>query len=290
MSELSTLQNLSNSLSFAIEKAGVSVVRVDDGTRLTATGTVWSSDGIIVTTSHGVERDEDLTVELHTGATVKATVIGRDPESDIAVLQAEGTEFSPIEIGKGSNGVGSLVLAVGRPGNAGLQATFGIISSSREANGAHGKVFYTDATFYPGFSGGALVDAGGDFVGLLNLGWNRGRGVAIGAGVVQDVVTALVTHGRVQRGYLGIGTQPVELRRSGQTAGLLVISVDESSAADKAGVLVGDTILTVEGSAVADPHGLRRVLRGSAPGTRLKIEVLRAGDVKSIEAELGVRE
>src|SRR2546423_144975 len=299
MPDTSLLQTLSKDLSFAVEKAGVSLVRVDDQTRLTATGTIWSSDGIIVATSHGVEQDEGITVELHSGAIANATVLGRDPETDIAVLKVDRTDLSPIQKIEKPASIGSFVLAIGRPGNSGLQATFGIISSTQQtrSGGENGRVYHTDAILYPGFSGGALINAEGNFVGLLNLGWGRGRGVAIGPTIVQEVVDAITEHGRVQRGYLGVATQPVAITSSLRTslkreneAGLLIVSVEENSPAEKAGLLIGDTILAVNGSAAGEPQDLRSALRSLRPGQKIAVEVVHGGKATTVEAELGVRE
>src|SRR3954451_21531499 len=124
------LASLSSELAGVVERVGPSVVRVEDGSRLTATGLIWSSDGVIVTTSHGVERDEGLAIETGDGQRHAATLVGRDPDTDLAVLRVSATglpavEGAPIDEVQ----VGHLVLALGRPGSSGLQATVGIISA-----------------------------------------------------------------------------------------------------------------------------------------------------------------
>ena len=288
------LQSLSRDLEGAVESASRSVVRIDDGTRLTASGTIWSSDGIIVATSHGVESDDDLTVETADGTIHKATLVGRDPESDIAVLKVDAKDLpalpqAPVDSIK----VGAIVLALGRPGRAGLQATLGIVSSihGRRVRIEEGLLIHTDAVFYPGFSGGALINTEGQFVGLVNVGFGRGRGVAFGASVVKEVVDALLQNGQIKRGYLGIGSQPARLPEGAakQSFGLLVTSVVPGSAAHLGGILLGDAILTINGNSITDPHELRHALRSGREGDKAVLEVLRVGEIKTLNVTLGAR-
>ena len=276
------LENLSNELADAVERAGRSVVRVEDGTRLTASGVAWTEE-IVVATSHGVEREEDLTVETGDGRRLAATLVGRDHDADLAVLRVEG---GPTPFATASARLGALALAVGRPGERGLKASLGVVSGMREAG--PGTVLSTDATLYPGFSGGALVDASGALLGVLNLGWGRGRSIALDADLVGETVDAILGGGTVRRGYLGVRTQPAELPTSaGQTTGLLVAHVEADSPARAAGIAVGDVILRVEGRTTDDARGLRRALRGSREGQVVRLDVLRGGATHSLEATLG---
>jgi serine protease DegQ len=288
---LSVLNSLSNDLSKAVEAAGKAVVRVDDGTRLTASGTIWTPDGLIVATSHGVERDEDLSVELHDGTRLSAEVVGRDPESDFAVLRAQGVGLPAIAKSTRPTLVGELAIAVARPGESGLHATLGMVGGLSEA-GAPGQGFQfisTDAVMLPGFSGGALVGAGGEFLGLLNLGYRRGRGITVGAALVENVVGSIVEHGNVQRGYLGISSQPVRLRGGGHEVGLLISSVEPSSPAERTGLLIGDVLLTIDGAGFGDSGDLRRVLRAKRSGQNVSLEILRGGSKLDLVVELGSR-
>jgi serine protease DegQ len=287
-----TLTTLSNELVRAVQIGGQSVVRIDDGTRLTASGVIWSSDGVIVATSHGVEADEGLVIETADGKTYEGTVVARDPESDIAVVKANGTGFKAFEPVSETPPPGTLVLALGRPGQAGLQATLGIVGSV----GYEGTILHTDAVLYPGFSGGALIDTAGRFAGLLNLGFGRGRGGAIAAGTVDQVVDALLKVGSVPRGYLGIGSQPVAISETfqrnlgrAQGAGLLIVSIDTDSPADKAGLFVGDVVVALEGDPVGDPRQLRRALGQRSAGETVQLEILRGGQVNTLAATLAAR-
>lgn len=273
------LENLSNELAETVVQAGRSVVRVEDGTRLTASGIAWSEE-IVVATSHGVERDEDLVVEEHDGRRLAATLVGRDHDTDLAVLRVEGglSPFTPA-----SAKVGALALAVARPGDQGLRATLGLVSGSREMGS--GSVLHTDATLYPGFSGGAFIDVSGGLLGVLTLGWGRGRGIALDADLVGETVDAILGGGVVKRGYLGVRTQPAQMA-DGRT-GLLVAHVEAGSPAATAGVVVGDIILRMDDRAMDDARSIRRALRGSRAGQVVRVELSRGGAVHSLEAALG---
>ena len=270
------------------------MVRVDDGTRFTASGTVWSADGFIVATSHGVEADDGLKVETHDGQTLDAKLIGRDDELDIALLKVDSKLEALQILPEEDITPGTLVLSVARPGRAGLQATHGIVGSIRQADFGRGHVVHTDAAFYPGFSGGALVDASGKLAGLINLHYGRGRGIVLSSALIEDAVRGIQNGDKRQRGFLGIASQPVEiqetLRKSipnAPDAGLLVMSVEPGSGADKGGLLVGDVILSINGERLSDPFQLRRTLRRLRSGDSIQVEVLRGGAVQDVGVTLG---
>ncbi len=293
MAAKSILSELSDALAGAVESVGASVVRVDDGTRLTASGIIWSADGVVLATSHGVERDEEVQVELHDGRRLPAAVLGRDHDTDLAALKVEATGLPAVQRASAAEvKVGQLVLALGRPGSAGLQATVGIIGAKVETQtgGKPGYILNTDAVLYPGFSGGPLADVSGRVVGLNNLMFGRGRGVAIGTPVLEHVAAALVAHGRIRRGYLGVRTQSVAVPASlnpGQEGGALVVQVEPGSPAEQAGLLLGDTILAMGEDSITDVDDLRTVLRGRQAGDAVALRVLRGGAVKEISATLG---
>ena len=298
--ETNTLVSLSQELAGVVERVAASVVRVDDGSRLTATGILWSDDGLVLSTSHGVERDEDVVVELASGARLPATMVGRDEESDLALLRVTATGLPAVTLADaGDVKVGGLVLALGRPGAGGLQATLGIISARLEAE-SEGKaeyILHTDATFYPGFSGGPLVNVGGQVVGLANLALGRGQGVALGAPVLRHVADALRAHGQVRRGYLGISTQAVALPEKLREAlglaaerGLLIVGVGAGSPAEGGGLLLGDTVLAAGGQAVEDADTLRRRLRAMQAGQPVTLSLLRGGQRQEVTVTLGAQE
>ena len=295
-----TLAALSAELAGVVARVGPSVVRVDDGSRLTATGIVWAADGVVLTTSHGVERDEDLAVVLADGTRLAATVAGRDPETDLAVLRVTGSGLTPvIQANPDAVQVGQIVLALGRPGESGLQATLGIISAKQEAQdgGRPEYILHTDATLYPGFSGGPLVNVQGQVVGLTNLGFGRGLGMALGLPILTHVADALLAGGTVQRGYLGVSTQSAPLPQSLRTTlgltqerGLLVVQVESGGPADHAGLQLGDTVLGLNGAALDDVDDLRGHLRGLAAGQAVTLNLARGGAAHDLTVMLGARE
>ena len=292
------LAGLSEELANVVAKAGASIVRIDDGTRLTATGLIWAEDGVIVTTSHGVERDEDLFIELHNGTRLAAAVVGRDNDTDIAVLRVQATGLTAVTLAEDNSvRIGHLAIALGSPGRSGLQATLGILSARLESQsgGNSEYILHTDAAFYPGFSGGALVNVAGQVVGLNNLMFGRGKGVALGIPIVRNVVAGLLKHGKMQRGYLGVRTQaaglPAHLVQSlhlAQETGLLIVQVEAGSPAESGGLLLGDTLLHVNGQSVTDVDTLRNSLRVNQAGEQVALNVLRGGVLQTLHVTLGV--
>ena len=291
------LQSLSSELAGLVERTAPTVVRVDDGTRLTATGTLWSAEGVLVTTSHGVERDEDLAIELADGSRHVAALIGRDHDTDLAVLKIEATGLPAIELAAPTDAkAGQFALALGRPGAHGLEVTLGLLNARIEtqSGGNPEYILHTDATFYPGFSGGPLIDMSGKLIGLCNLNFGRGRSVALGTPTVAHVVEAILARGRVQRGYLGIRTQTVTLPESvrarlvlQQAYALMLVGIEEGGPADKGSLMLGDTLLGLDDRTVADVSDLRRYLRTQAAGKQVQVYLLRGGEPVHVTVTLG---
>ena len=291
------LHSLSSELAGLVERIAPTVVRVDDGTRLTATGTLWSAEGVVVTTSHGVERDDDLAIELADGSRHVATLIGRDHDTDLAVLKVEATGLPAIELaGPTDAKAGQFALALGRPGTHGLEVTLGLLNARIEtqSGGNPEYILHTDATFYPGFSGGPLADMRGKLIGLCNLGYGRGRSVALGTPTVAHVVEAILARGRVQRGYLGVRTQAVTLPESvrerlglQQGQALILVGLEEGGPADRGRLMLGDTLLGLDDQTVADANDLRRHLRSQPAGRQIQVHLLRGGEIAHIAVTLG---
>lgn len=284
----------SDSLAGAIETASHAIVRIDDGSRLSASGVVWSEDGVVVATSHGVEQDNVELVRAD-GSRHKAAVIGRDNETDLAVLRIEGASGLPTlaQAPTDSVRVGGLAIALGRPGDGGLTATLGLVSRKfdTQTEGADEYIVNTDAVLYPGVSGGALLDAQGRLIGLLNRAYGRGLGVALGVSLVSRVAARLLANGPVGRGYLGVRTQLVglpEALRAGlgvaQERGLLVAGVVPDGPADKGGLLLGDTLLKINGQSVEDVSDLKQHLRA---GQAVQIDIMRGGTLTQLTATVG---
>ncbi len=294
------LQNLSDDLAAAVETAGQSIVRVEGRRRMSASGIVFSADGLIVTAHHVLEHDENVTIGLPGGKTVSAQLVGRDPTTDIAVLRAETDGLTPANwLDIGSVKVGHLVLALGRP-DADVQATLGVISAldkewRTHAGGRIDTFVQTDVVMYPGFSGGPLVSAGGALIGMNSSALARGVSLTLPAATIQRVAETLSTHGRIKRGFLGVSAQPVRLPQSvadsvGQETGLLLAAVEPDSPADQAGLLLGDTLISLDGQAVRQMDDLMALLNGDRVGTSVPVSVLRGGQVQEVAVTVGERE
>lgn len=295
-----TLKAFSDALAAIVEAVGPAVVRVEARRRLPGSGIIWSADGVIVTAHHVVERDENIRVGLSDGSTVAAELVGRDPTTDLAVVRVEATGLpTPTWAGIDGLRVGHLVLALGRPGRT-VQATLGIVSALSEKEwrtpmgGPVDRYLQTDVVMYPGFSGGPLVDVSGRVLGVNTSALLRGVSLTLPTPTVGRVVETLLAHGRVRRGYLGVGAQPVRLpaalgRQLGQETGVLVVSVEPGSPAERAGLVLGDTIVTLDGQAVRHLDDLLALLSGDRIGRSVPVRIVRAGQVQELTVVIGER-
>ncbi len=293
------LKELSDALAAAVESAGPSIVRVEARHRLPATGIVWSADGVVVTSNHVVERDENINVGLPNGETVSATLVGRDPSTDLAVLRAKGSGLTvPTWAEPETYKVGHLVLALGRPGPKVL-ATMGIVSALDGDWQTHGggqidHYVQTDVVMYPGFSGGPLVDPQRRILGMNTSALMRGVSLTVPAPTLRRVVETLLSHGKMRRGYLGIGAQPVRLpeplgKELGQEVALLLMTVEPNSPAEKGGLLLGDVLTGVNGRPVQRVDELLSLLGGDVVGKSLPMRVVRGGQVITVNVTIGER-
>ncbi|MCW5983212.1 MAG: serine protease [Bryobacteraceae bacterium] len=305
----STLASLSDDLVKAVETASRFVVSIGARPR-GASGSYWR-DGAIITVEHALKHDETASVTLPSGAVLKATVAGRDPGTDIAVLQLPaGTspaelkalthgspEFAPDTVFK----PGSLVLAVGRSGEIGINATMGVISAVGGSwrtwrGGMIDRFVRLDASLYPGSSGSAVVDPAGRLLGLATRGLSRVSGVAVPMSTVTRVAEELLSKGRVSRGYLGVGLQPVALpehlvKQSGLSQGraMVVLSVEPESPAGKAGVLLGDVLALLGGEPTTDIDDVQAALEKATIGEAISATILRGGERRDIGITVGER-
>lgn len=296
---MTAFSSLSEDLAGVVETMGTSVVGVEAGRRARGTGTVWSADGLVVTAEHVVPHDEGIRVRLGDGRQLDAALVGRDPTTDIAVLRVSGVALqTPTWAEPSSLRVGNLVLALGRPGQT-VRATLGIVSVLGEgwqtpAGGRIDRYLEADVRLYPGFSGGPLIDSAGNVLGVNTGGLRRGGSLTVVSPTVRRVVESLAAHGRIRRGYLGIATQPVRLappvaERARQPRGLLVLDVEPGSPAERGGLLLGDTLLTVAGQAVRYPEELLGILSGDRIGTSVTAQILRAGALVEMLLTVGER-
>jgi len=294
----SALGVLSEGMADAVEKIEPSVVQVNGRRRRPASGVVYA-DRKVLTASHVVEREEDLSVVTHDGRTLEARFVGRDPANDLVVLEAADLGETVAEPAAGGVRVGQISLAVARPNREGIRASFGVVSSVggplRTGRGTRlERYVQTDATPYPGFSGGPLINAEGDVLGITTLGFAQGVALAVPADVAWNVAGTLAERGSVKRGYLGILSQPVRLpaaQRMGLEAGggLLVVGVDEDSPAGIGGVLVGDILVSLDATTVADTEELLALLTGDKVGREVPVGVVRGGEQKTLRVTVGER-
>ncbi|MCB9136479.1 MAG: trypsin-like peptidase domain-containing protein [Anaerolineales bacterium] len=330
--EINPLLSLSNAMADAVESAGEATVTVLARRRMPASGVAYAPN-LILTADHVVEMDDDIKIGLPNGEERPATLAGRDPGSDLAILRLTAPMPSIASPITGDARVGQLALALGRPGSSGIQASLGIVSAigsavrvvreagpEAEGHGRHsgpgqgrhpfgrhhhrGKTaqvaeqfIRTDAIPYPGFSGGPLIDAAGNVIGINTSGLLRGMSIAIPASRAWQIAAALDQHGSVKRGYLGIRSQPVPLNAEMQAAlgreqasGLLLVWIEEGSPAAQGGLFVGDILVSLAGDPVTDPDELQLSLSGEIVGQPTSVEVLRGGQPAVITVTVGTRE
>jgi S1-C subfamily serine protease len=291
---MATLKDLSKDIETLVETASKSVVRVDARRGRAGTGIVWDS-GLVLTANHVVEQEDDIEVFVDDKGT-KASLVGRDPATDLALLKVDGLSAPAMPRAK-VDGLkpGQIVVAIGRPGS--LKATFGTISAvSSSWRGWRGSeiehLIQTNAPLYPGFSGGPLVDVEGRAVGMNSWVFGRGDGRAVAMDVAERVVASLRSDGRIKRPYLGIGTQQVPLpdavkARVNQDSGLLVVAVEPQSPADKAGLMQGDTLVALDGTVTKSLEDLYAGLRKIQVGATQTVKVIRAGELKELKVTVG---
>lgn len=290
---------MADAMAAVVESAGQSVVQVNGRRRIPASGLVWSAEGVIVTANH-VVRTEDVKVTLPDGEGLKATLIGRDPAIDLAVLRIDrdglaASPWSPEEELR----VGAMVFALGRPGST-IQASLGILSALGENWRLHGGARIShyvraDLIMYPGFSGGPIVDAAGRVVGLATSALSRDGGTALTRTTVEPAVEAILKHGSVRRGYLGVGVQTVQLPPAlrselGQETGVLLNSVTPDSPAERGGLVVGDILVNLEDEKILTPEDLAAALRIDWIGKETTLQIIRGGAPHKVSVEIEVRE
>jgi len=293
------LTDFSNSLTSAVENAGASTILVDARKRYPASGIAYASD-LVLTADHVVTREDDISVLLPDGKSLPATIAGRDPGSDLALLRLAEKALSPAPTSAEVK-VGQLVLALGRPSRAGMQASWGIVTAVNGPvrtfrGGMLDGYIQTETTPYPGFSGGPLIDTEGQVLGLNTSGLTRGSSLTIPAGMAWQVAETLSKHGTVKRGYLGIRSQPVEIPEAARKAlkrdqshGLLILWLEEGGPADKSGLLVGDILAAIEDRPIDDADDLFAALDSSTIGRAIAVEVLRGGRPETIAVTVGER-
>jgi S1-C subfamily serine protease len=285
---------VSNALAEATEKAGAHVVAIHTEARGSSSGVIWRP-GVIVTAEHALRRDEEIQVTLADGKIVPAKVIGRDPSTDVAVLACEEARAAAALGISESLRPGNIALVVGRTRASGPVAALAFVSlvvKERRMWGGTSVAPYVrlDVALQRTGVGGAVVDAGGQIVALATPKFSPGGALALPVSVVNRVVNALLEKGRISRGYLGVGLQPIRLpenlrqvlNRKEKTAAI-VLEVQPGGPAHKAGVVIGDILIGLNGAAVQRLEDVQAHLHGEEIGKTVEAEFLRGGERRDAE-------
>jgi serine protease Do len=264
-------------------------------------GVIVRSDGYILTNNHVIDGATDIAVTLNDKRELKAKLVGGDAKTDIAVLKVDASNLPALPFADSAKGhVGDLVLAMGNPFGLGQTVTMGIISAQGRANLGiedYEDFIQTDAAINPGNSGGALINVRGELIGINTAilaggsGGNQGVGFAVPVNLARNVMTQVMEHGKVVRGYLGVLPQDVtpamakgfNLKQSG---GVLIGDVTAGTPAAQAGIERGDVILEVDGQKVDDSNQLKLRISQMSPGTSVKLRVLHDGSERTVTAKL----
>lgn len=295
----STLFALSTQLADAVEQVGQSTVAIHARRRIPSSGIVWRP-GTVVAASHTIRRDEDISITLPDGRSVAATLAGRDPGTDIAVLRLPDDASSALPATLAPNDalrVGALVVAVGRPGDS-VTASLGAISAiggewRTWQGGRVDRFVRLDLAIYDGFSGGPLADAGGRVLGVNTSGLTRAAPITVPVTTVNRVTDELLAKGHVRRGYAGVAVQPVVIperlvREHGlpSEGALLVVAVEPGAPADRAGILIGDVLIAIDNEPLREPTDLLAALSGRDP---IEIRLVRGGTPITVSLTPGER-
>lgn len=297
MESTSLLQSVSDSLANAVERAAKSTVSVNARRRMPASGIVWS-DTLIVTANHVVERFEDITVALVHGESVPAKLVGRDPGADIALLAIDAPLGTAFTHASSPGRPGELVLAIGQPAPGRPMTSLGVVSgilpSVRTQTGATVEgILQPSVAMLPGFSGGPLVNAAGELLGLNSSTLVKSGAATIPVDALGPIVEILLQHGRPRRGYLGVGVQAVALPASvaseHQDHGLVVTGVETGSPGEASGLIIGDVLLTLDDRPLQSVDNLLDALTGDTVGRESALAILRGGVPQTVGVTIGER-
>ena len=266
-------------------------------------GVIISKDGYIVTNNHVIDgADEIIVTLLDDNKEYKAKLIGKDPTTDLAIIKIDAKDLLPIKFADSSKLTeGDIVFAIGNPFGVGGTITQGIISALNKNNiglNRYENFIQTDASINPGNSGGALVDSRGALIGinsaiLSRSGGNNGIGFAIPSNMVQDVTKALVSDGKIERGFIGVliadlTSDQKEIYTNKQ--GALISKVESEKPADKAGLKIGDLVIKIDEQEIKSANDLKNYIGSKKPDSKLKITYERGGEIKTTEVKLIAQE
>lgn len=285
------LLELSQSTAAAVESASRWVASIQGNARFASSGVLWAP-GILVTAEHTLA-DLDRADVIVPEGNVEAHLAGRDRATGLAVFRLEHAQAAPPLADGAALRAGSLALVVGRSLRSGPTASMGILSSvsgrwRTRFGGDLDQFVQLDISIYPTAEGGAVVNAEGHLIGVASSNFSRYGAVAIPAATVRRVVDAILSAGHVPRGYLGIGLREVPLPGE-QKAGLIVLSVEEGSAAAAAGLMLGDILIALDQAPLRDAEDLQALMTADSVGSTRTAHVIRAGQRIEVPVTIGQR-
>jgi S1-C subfamily serine protease len=295
------LAGYSKAITAVVEQAGRSVVAVKSAAYRVTSGVAFR-ENLIAVNNHTLRREGAIPVHLPDGSEAEASILGRDASIDVAVLVLRDKTAPVLEVESDAElRAGALTVVVGRTLDAGLSASLGILGAVADQRrtwrgGGLDKFLRLDVNFYPSQAGAAVVSATGKFIGMATPAMLRHSSLAIPPKTLNRVADELLREGRVRRGYLGVGLQPVaipaHLRSKAPVAGetgLMVLSVEPGTGAEKAGLQLGDILVAINGTALSALEILMSELSGEAVGKAVKLTILRAGNALEIEVPVSER-
>jgi serine protease DegQ len=295
-----SLVALSDQLASTVDQVAQSIVSVHARHRFNSSGVHWSPE-IVVTADHALRRDDGIRVTLPDGSKADAELVGRDPGTDLAVLRVKALKIPLIQKDENPAPIpGNIVLAVGRSKDSAV-AAFGVISNvSGPSQTWHGgkldQVIRLDLSLHPSGAGGAIVNASGKLLGIATPALSRVSVFAIPLSTAARVTENLLAHGRVPRGYLGVGLQPISIPEHLRSklnlvnsTGLIAISVENEGPAGKAGMSIGDILLEFGGRAMQRTENVQDVLSSDSLGRKIGARVLRGGNPVELEITIAER-
>jgi S1-C subfamily serine protease len=299
---MSSLLEFSNSLADLVAEAGTAVVAINARQRVAPSGIHWRK-GIVVTSDESLRRHDNIAIVGADGRSIPVTLIGRDPTTDLAAYSLEDADRIPTaNVGDtASLRVGHLVMAIARSSEGDARSALGTASAiggqwQSMSGGTIDRYIRPDLSLYRGFAGGVLVDMSGRAIGMNTTG-QRGTALTIPAETIDRVINQLLSKGRISRGYLGVGMQPVRLSQNLVAAlnlaaptGVILVNVEPNSPAEAGGLLLGDVVISLDEIAIADPNDVRIILnRSDRLGQQLKVTAIRGGTLVELMVTVGER-
>jgi serine protease DegQ len=266
-------------------------------------GVIVGPEGYVLTNNHVIETADEIEVAFAGGRKASATVVGTDPETDLAVLKVDTAHLPAIAFGDSKTlSIGDFVLAIGNPFGVGQTVTMGIVSAkgrSRLGISTFEDFIQTDAAINPGNSGGALVDSAGNLVGINSAIYSRtggslGIGFAIPSDLARHVMEEIIQHGSVTRGWIGVEVQDIspelaESFRLPTTNGTLIAGVQPGGPADRAGIRRGDILVAVESKEFTDSTEMLNLIAALKPGDQATLKILRDHQARQVKIQVGTR-